>query len=699
MRLAQRVSLAILSQRGHQLGWVPVFLSIGIGLYFGFGHEPAPVDYAVAAAAGLALCLLALAGGPVLQPLLLALAMVAFGFCLIGYRANAVAAPVLTWRYYGPIEGRVVVVDRSQSDTLRLTLDRVTLEDLPANRTPERVRISLHDAAGLQVPTPGMVVATTGHLSPPSGPAEPGSFDFQRMAWFDRLGAVGYTRKPVLLMAPADEHSLMVWFGRTRAHLSAAIQRQIAGQPGAVAAALMVGDRSAISEQTNDDMRAANLYHILSISGLHMGMLTGFVFAAVRSGLSLIPALAMRVPVKKLAAVAAIVTGVVYLYLSGLEVPAERALLMVTVMYLAVLVDRRAITLRAVALAGVIILVLRPESLTEPGFQMSFAATTALVAGYGALRDFPARHRVPRWFRPVGGVLLTSLLAGMATAPFAAAHFNMVAHYGLIANLICVPLFGVVVMPAAVIAAVLAPLGLAAAPLWAMDIGLRLTLEVSRIVAGLDGAVSHVISPMPQVTPMLALGGLWLVLWQGRARLAGLAPVILSFALWTVSPRPDLLISDSGGLIGVMTGQGRALSKPRGDGFAASAWLENDGSTESREQTAARFPPQPLTLGGQRILHLTGVTRLREIEGCGGADLLIVNVADEVTGRPCTVIDLAALRQSGAIAGWVRDGQLQLLSVADWAGPRLWNSAAARREAARGWLSRFGSGRQAAPGP
>lgn len=700
MRLAERVSLAILSQRGHQLGWAPVFLSVGIGTYFGLSREPPQTAYALAMLAGLGLCLLGLAVGPVVRPILVAVAMVAFGFCLVGLRANQVAGPVLTWRYYGPIEGRVIIVDRSQSDAIRLTLDHVVLQDMRAERTPHRVRISMHDADGLPAPTPGMVVATTGHLSPPAGPAEPGGFDFQRMAWFDRLGAVGYTRKPVLVMEPPARGEMQVRLSEIRARLSLAIRSHIAGQPGALAAALVVGDRSGISSKTNADMRAANLSHLLSISGLHMGLLTGFVFAALRTVFALVPALALRLPAKKIAAVASVVAGLVYLYLSGLQVPAQRAFIMVTIVFLAVLFDRRAITLRGVAIAGSLILLLQPESLVEPGFQMSFAATIALVAGFGALQKLPREWSLPAALRPVGGVLATSLVAGMATAPFAAAHFNMVAHYGLIANLICVPLFGAVVMPAAVLAGVLAPLGLAAIPLWVMDMGLRVTLAVSAYVAQLDGAVSHVVSPVPAVIPLLALGGLFLVLWQGQSRLAGLVPIVLGFGLWVTSPRPDLLISDSGGLIGVMTPQGRALSKPRGDGFAASSWLENDGATGLQEEAAALYPQASLIVGGQRILHLTGKTRMRDLAACGGADLLILNVEDEVGGRPCTVVDLTLLRQRGAMAGWIRNDRLELVSVSDASGARLWNDSDVRRAVEDGgWFSSFGSAPQAAPEP
>ncbi|EAR51521.1 Putative Competence protein [Oceanicola granulosus HTCC2516] len=469
---------------------MPVCLGAGIGIYFALPVEPGPWARAGLAALAPALALAARRAGLLAGPVLLALALVAAGVSLASARAHAVAAPVLGFRYYGPVEGRVIRVDRSASDAVRLTLDRVRLEDV--RRTPERVRVSLHGAQGWIAPRPGMVVILTGHLSPPGGPVEPGGFDFRRMAWFDRLGAVGYTRTPVLALAP-PEATPGLWLQAARMRLSAAVQARVGGETGAFAAAIVTGDRSAMGQETLAELRATNLAHLLAISGLHMGMLTGFVFGLLRLGLAACPPLALRWPGKKIAAAAALLAGAGYLALSGGNVATERAFVMVAVMLVAVLAERRAITLRAVAVAAVIVLLRRPEELTGPGFQMSFAATVALVAVFAALRRAP--WRLPRGLRGVAAVVVSSTVAGLATAPIAAAHFNMVSHYGLIANLASVPVMGAAVMPAAVLAACLWPLGLEGPALWVMEQGLGWILAVAEHVAGLEGAVGHVPAP------------------------------------------------------------------------------------------------------------------------------------------------------------------------------------------------------------
>jgi competence protein ComEC len=558
-------------------------------------------------------------------------------------------------------------------------LDGVVLRDVPPHGTPARVRVSLHGDQRWIVPEPGLGVILTGHLSPPGGPVEPGGFDFQRQAYFDRLGAVGYTRTPVLTLRPADEGRAGLLIYRIRMAIAAAVLDAMPGQAGAFAVAITTGDRTAIDRATLDDLRASNLAHLLAISGLHMGLLTAFVFGAVRYGLAAFPPLALRLPLKKIAACVALLCGAGYLALSGGNVATERAYVMAAVVLVAVLFDRRALTLRAVALAAMIVLTLRPEALTEPGFQMSFAATTALIAAFAALRDHAA-WRAPRWARPLLALLVSSGVAGLATAPIAAAHFNQVPHYGLLANTLSVPLMGTVIMPAAVLAALLAPVGLHWIGLSIMRPAIEWILMVAHWVAGLDGAVSHVPSPQTAVLPMLALGGLWLVLWRGRAAALGLLPMAGALLLWSQVQRPVLLVAESGGLVGLLTEEGRALSKPRGDGFAASSWLENDGDPATQEVAAERrgfggeAGAMTVELGAFRVAHLTGRGAAeRASAACAVSDLVVLSVAAAVPGG-CILLDRRALAGTGAVALYPGADVPRIVTVRDRVGRRPWNA-------------------------
>ncbi|PSK87841.1 competence protein ComEC [Limimaricola soesokkakensis] len=664
-------------QRGHLACWAPVCLGLGIGIWFALTEEPGAGFYGtVAGTAGLCVAAWGLLRHSMFRVLAAAGLLVCGGLLLAGARAHGLSAPVLGFRYYGPIEGRIVDIDRSQSDRLRITLDRVRLDDV--RRRPARVRLSLHGEFDTPL-APGARVMTTGHLSPPPGPAEPGGFDFRRHAWFARLGAVGYSRVPVLLGSEAGAEG--AWLARLRVRLSAAMRARVAGEAGGFAAAVTTGDRSGLGRAANDAMREANLYHLVSISGMHMAMLAGFVFWLVRTVIAAVPPLALRLDARKIAAAAALPASAFYLALAGRDVATERAFVMVAVSLGAVLLDRRALSLRGLAIAALIVLGLRPETLLNPGFQMSFAAVLALVAVMGRLP--PGWHRprgLARLWMPVALLSLTSLVAGSATAPFAAAHFNRVAHYGLLANLLAVPAMGGLVMPGAVILAVTGPLGLDQPATWMIDYGSRWILFVSERIAALDGASSAVIAPPGAVVPLVALGGLWMVLWRGRGRVAAMLPLALAAGLWARAERPDLLVSDSGALLGLMTPEGRALSKPNGDGFAASAWLENDG--DGRDQQTAHDPtvlPRTdrvlrLDLGGTRIVQVTGKTALAALQGCDGADILIANQRD-TEPRPCLRYDARRLRDTGALAIRNGPGGLRIETVAERAGRRLWTRA------------------------
>ncbi|WP_226341276.1 ComEC/Rec2 family competence protein [Gemmobacter serpentinus] len=680
-RLALAPIAALEGARGTLFPWIPVCLAIGIGFWFALPDEPAAWVYAVACAAVLGLLVLWRLGPEWAQPICLALALVPTGGVMAGLRAHMVAAPVLDFRYYGAVTGRIVMIDRSQSDALRLTLDEVLLDDVAPARIPHRVRISLHGPEEMPRPEPGDRVQLTAHLAAPQGMVEPGGFDFQRMAWFQRLGAVGYSRTPVMYLAPPSRSEQ--WVNRTRSWLSAGIQNSIGGDAGAFAAGVMTGDRSGLSGAATEALRASSLAHLLAISGMNMAFLIGFVFAFLRHGIAMVPPLALRINAKKLSAAVSLGVAWFYLLLSGANVATERAFIMVCVMLGAVLLDRRALSLRSVALSGIVLLMLRPESLLDPGFQMSFAATTALIAGFGALEGGVLRGRIPRWCLPVFTLVLSSALAGAATAPYGAAHFNRVADFGFFANLLTVPVMGIVVMPAGAVAALAAPFGLADLPLWIMGLGCQWILFIAAEVGAMEGAVTPVIAPGPWVLPLLTLGGLWLVIWRGRARLAGIAVIAGALWLWSGATRPDLLIAPDGALVGLMTAEGRALSVPRGAGFAARSWLENDGDLALQPAAAARAAfdgPQDaraFRLGAWRGLHLRGKgAAAAAAAACANADLVIVAAKLATWPEGCVIFDLADLDRSGGLA--IRLDAAGLKVTPAIGGRRIWQGAAAR---------------------
>jgi competence protein ComEC len=353
---------------------------------------------------------------------------------------------------------------------------------------------------------------------------------------------------------------------------------------------------------------------------------------------------------------------------------------MVAVMLGAVLLDRRAVTLRSVGIAAFIVLALRPESLVNPGFQMSFAAVAALSFAFST--PFGRGWGRWRWAAPLATLILSSLIAGLATAPYAGAHFNRFAAYGLLANLLAAPAMGLLVMPGAVILAIGALVGVLQPALLLVELGCRWILLVADLVAGLDGAAWGMPSPPGAVLPLLSGGGLVLVLWQGRLRWAGGPVAALALGLWLGAERPPLLVASSGGVIGVLGPDGRTISRPSGDGFAVSGWLENDGDTGTQEDAADRPGLRHegervarASVGGVEVLVARGTRALSALAGCGGAEVLVTD-QEVAADLPCLVLDADLLGATGAVAGWPDGrGGLRLIGAEEAAGERPWTRA------------------------
>jgi competence protein ComEC len=588
MTLVQNRLAALSAMRGQLMPWAPVFLAIGIGAYFGLPVEPGLAALAAALAATAALLLLAWRGPDDWRPLAMALALVAGGLLIASLRSHMVAGPVLSFRYYGPVQGRIVDIDRSFSDQPRLTLDQVVLRDVDRARTPLRVRISLHGDQGQFLPHPGMTVMLTANLSPPDGPVEPGGFDFQRYAWFSQVGAVGYTRTPTMELEPAEGGLALMAF-RLRMLISGAMQARMTGQPGAFAAALMTGDRSGVTAATTEALRGSNLSHMISISGLHMGLLTGFVFGLCRYGLALVPYLALRVNSKKIAAVVALLAATFYMILAGPEVAVRRSYIMAAVMLLAV------------------------------------------------------------------------------------------------------PVMGMVVMPAGVLAAILAPLGLAEPALWVMDQGCAAILWIADWVAGLHGSVVPVPAPPRMVLPLVGLFGATAMIARGRVgRVGGLIGLALTIGSWSLAPRPVVLVAADGGMVGVMTDAGRVLSKEKGGGFVVKNWLENDGDTADQPTAFQRAGfvgnkgAMAATVEGRPVRVFFGKGSGERAKGaCSDDAILVLNeawIGDGPADR-CQVFDLTYLRANGAVALFDLHKAMRIVTARAVAGDRLWNHRPAPRKA------------------
>ncbi len=521
-RFLHALQADFIAQRDRFALWIPVLFGAGIAVYFSVTVEPAP--WAGAAAAGVcATAMLVAWRAPGWRLAFFALALAATGFAVAQGRTHAVAAPVLA-RDFGPgwVTGRVVALDRRPEGT-RAILDRPALQGLSADDTPARVRVRLRRGDD---PAVGAVIRLRAKLAPPAAPAMPGAYDFQRRAWFERIGGVGFAYTHAAPVAAADAgdgaSAGRLWLARFRLGIADRIRAAVPGTAGAVAAALITGDRSAIPEETIEAMRDSGLAHLLAISGLHVGLVAAILFFGIRLVLALVEPVALRLSIKKIAAGCAFAGAFAYLLMSGATVPTQRAFVMTGIVLAAVLLDRTAISLRLVAWAAMLVLLLQPESLMGPSFQMSFAAVLSLVAAYEGLRGPLRRWRagggvLRRVWLYLAGLLLSTFVAGTATGVIALHHFGRFSAYGLVANLIAIPLAGFWIMPWGVLACVLMPFGLEDLALIPMAWGIDLLLDAARMVAAWPGASVQLPAMPGWGLALVAFGGIWLCLWRGPA--------------------------------------------------------------------------------------------------------------------------------------------------------------------------------------
>jgi competence protein ComEC len=660
--------------RRRLFNWLPVCMGIGIGFYFAADREPAlwaPVTAAVAATA----LALALRARPALFAVIVAVAAMFVGFSAAVLRTMSVNGPVLDRPRVAQLTGFVESVEKRSAGS-RIVVIVTSFAELAPEVRPLRIRATL--ASGSI--TPGDHIAALARLLPPPEPARPGGYDFARDAFFRGIGAVGSISGSVKL-APTNVPvpaglALSVAIDKARNALTERIARTIGGQAGAVATALVTGKRGLITEETNDALRAAGLYHVVSISGLHMVLAAGTIFWLVRALLTLSTTLALSWPVKKIAAAGAMVGATGYCIFSGSDVATERSLVMTLIMLGAILVDRPALSMRNLALAAIVVLLREPETMLGPSFQMSFAAVAALIAfneRWEARKriDPPPIGRIGRVLRMLrlaaAGILVTTALATAATAPFGAFHFQTFNPYGLIGNALALPFISLVVMPAAVVGVLAYPFGLDGLAWTAMGWATVPFMAVAHWVATIERSTVVVPAFGPLAVTVMAAGLLWTTLWTTRLRVLALVPIAAGIWLAATPRRADIHIDRDGAGAAIRGVDGKLVVAGKPSRFVLAQWLTADG--DGRKVDDPRLTPTEgcdaagcvVKLASGRQVSFIVSSRSAIAEDCQRADLVVTPL---VWRAPCKaeLIDRRTLDRLGTLSltvatdGWTVNG-------------------------------------------
>lgn len=672
--------------------WLPVAMGAGVLAYFAGRAEPGAAWLWLPWPLLLLALLLAWRGWRLAGWLVALAGMAALGFALPLWHAARLPPPLELPARAVVVEGVVEAVE-ALPQGLRVTLASPGLDG--GEPLPRWLRLRLRANDPLR-PVPGDRIRVRSLVRAPSAPAYPGGWDFQREAFFKGQGGSGFALGPAERLAEAEAPRR---FAALRAGIEHRVMAVLPGGAGAISAALLTGGQSAIPSADIAAMRDSGLAHLLSVSGLHIAIVMGLGFGMLRFAVALWPWLALRVEGTRIAAAGSLLLGAGYLLLTGAQVPMQRSFAMAALVTLGVLTGRRALSLRALAVAAVAVLAFNPAALLGPSFQMSFAAVLVLIAGAEAMAPWLAGLRAaPGWWRrPAAlllGMLATSLLAGIATTPYGLHHFGRLQLYGVVANMVAVPLTSFLVMPAGMAALALMPLGLEHWALAPMGWGVEAVLLVARAVAGWPGAAIQAM-PMPGWGLLLASVGLaWLCLWQARWRLLGLPMLAAGLASGALVTPPDLLVSADARLIALRTPAGVVLQKSNGgSAFLRDAWLRGWAEEEAEALAAGeaaapgldctaracRFQPHAkgpvaLLLRAPKVRKGETAPPLLAAPHCAeGAALLVA--AEPIRGRcPGTArLDRFSVWRDGPHAVWLRPGEgAVVVSDRAWRGVRPW---------------------------
>ncbi len=668
---------AFAAERQQQALWMPVAMGAGILLYFSLRTEPDPRLIWLAPPLMIAAFFVS-RSLPFCGWLCSMMAACSFGFAVVLWHAQRAPPPITPPSRALVIEGIVQNIE-ALPQGLRVTLAQARLgPEAPTLERSLRLRLRSDDGAR---PAPGDLLRVRALIRPPAAPAYPGAWDFQRNAYFSGQGGVGFAIGPAEVTPGAGRAPPL---SGLRTTLEARVMAAQPGPAGAISTALLTGSQSAIPSADLNAMRDSGLAHLLSVSGLHIAIVMSVSFWVCRLLLALYRPLALRVPGKLLAGCAALLAGGFYMLLTGAQVPMQRSFAMACLVTLAILAGRKAISIRGLAWAAAVVMIFDPASLLGPSFQMSFAAVLALIAGWEALQPRLAGLRGHRgWAWRIGfavlGLMMTSVLAGAATAPFGLAHFGRLQWYGVAANAIAVPLTSFIVMPAGMLAALLMPLGLEAPALWVMGLGVEGVLWVARIVAAWPGATQAAM-PIPAWGLMVfAFGICWLCLWRSWWRALGVLPMILGLSSAAFVRPPHILISGDARLIAISAADTLLLQRQSGaSSLTREAWLRLYGQT-----AAQALPAEGSTAEGKLRCSAEGcvvdegpgaflVRRGNIMAQCGAVAVIISAEPIRQRCRQSIMIDRFSVWRDGPHAVWLLPSGAKVISDRAWRGDRPW---------------------------
>ena len=587
--MLEKITDTFFAEKERWFSWISVLFGMGIGLYFGLSAEPSL--WWTLGIIEIFILIVILYRKSEEKLLFLSIpAIVLAGFTYIQLDAAYIAkTPRLEGEEAIYVQGRISNVDFNSKQRQRITLEK--MQNFAGEEIKGSYKITLMPYAAEKTFQVGECVELAAKVMPPYPTTMVGGYQFDRKTFFDKINGTGYSLSRVFVI-PCGKSQITgeSVIEKIRNKIVKRIESVLPQDEAGIASALIAGVRNGISQRVTNNYRDSGLAHFLSISGLHMSMLAGFMFLLVRYVVVLMPSLALRYDSKKIAAVFAVVMSFVYLLISGYSVPTQRAFLMTLIFLIGVMISRRSISMRTISWAALCVLMVSPVALITPSFQMSFAAVVALIAFYESCRSYvQIKVRDKNIFKIVlvylFGIVVSDFIASIATLPYSIYHFNRVAVYTSLGNLLAGPIIGLWIMPFVLISMLLMPLGLDYVPLKILGYGIHWVNEITAYVSALPHAGVPVMSMPMWGLIAITLGGLWLCLWQRKWRHFGWIGIMIGSLSLCLTQTPDVLIDSSGKAIAVKDKADNMLVLPsRGKMFIKNIWLEKTSSLKLTEK-------------------------------------------------------------------------------------------------------------------
>ncbi|MCW6510077.1 ComEC/Rec2 family competence protein [Lichenifustis flavocetrariae] len=680
--------------------WLPVGAGAGVVLYFQAEREPSLLYCGMLFAVAL--------GGTVASRhhrralvLMAAFTAVLAGFTLATFRAHVIAHPVLVRTAIMKLTGVVEEADHRRIGTRFILRIRASSGGPPLTR----VRLTTRRSDPVEA---GDSVSVTARLVPPARAALPGGYDFARDAYFLGFDAVGsvlgriVARPPPLDLSWNERWTMAI--DRARNALAARVRDSLEGDAGAIGAAMVTGKRDLLSEDGRDLIREAGIFHIITIAGVQMTLVAGLLFGGLRGALALVPGFALRYPIKQWAAAGAIVGAVAYDLLTGSRIGTQRALFMTLIVLGAILCNRRAFTMRNLALAAMAVVVFEPETILGASFQLSFAAVAALVAVQESRHpesERGGRSAVTKRLSNLGlsgsvveaaaalvatggRLLFATICASSATMPFMATNFHEISPYVVIGNPLTLAIIEFFAVPGALLGTVLVPLGLDGFVWHWVGFGIAIVLWAARLIAAAPGATLHVPAFAPWTPACVALAVASVVIWRSTSlRLTAVPLLLLGLAGAFTGPRYDLVIAPTGDTLAFRDAQGRLATLGHINAFGAAQWLTADGDDRDPKSVGgsdvSRCDPLACvaTVLDGRTLSLVLKPEAFE-EDCRRADLIVTPLYAPASCAAEMIIDRGILAETGAAAVTLRNGALVVEPARRKGEDRPWSPAPPR---------------------